>query len=114
LPKLGRHALRDRVLLLFLYNTGARVQQVADLPIAHLTLERPQSVRLCGKGGKWRACPLWKETAEQLAVLVRRRASVPEGAVFLSGSGRPLTRFGIYKRVRHLTADVETTGGGGQ
>jgi site-specific recombinase XerD len=112
MPTLGRLALRDRVLLLFLYNTGARVQEVADLRIAHLTLERPPSVRLRGKGGKWRACPLWQETAEQIALLVGRRTSDPEGAVFISGSGRPLTRFGIYKRVRHLTAGVETIGGG--
>jgi site-specific recombinase XerD len=113
LPNLGRLALRDRVLLLFLYNTGARVQEVADLRIAHLTLERPPSVRLRGKGGKWRSCPLWQETTEQLALLVGRRASDPDGAVFISGSGHPLTRFGIYKRVRHLTAGVETTGGAG-
>jgi integrase len=64
-------------LLLFLYNTGARVQEVSDLRIAHLTLGRPPSVRLLGKGGKWRACPLWRETAEQLALLVDRRLSEP-------------------------------------
>jgi integrase/recombinase XerD len=114
LPNLGRLALRDRALLLFLYNTGARVQEVSDLRIAHLTLGRPPSVRLLGKGGKWRACPLWRETAEQLALLVDRRLSEPDGAVFISGSGRPLTRFGIYKRVRRLTVDVETTGAGDQ
>ena len=113
LPTLGRLALRDRVLLLFLYNTGARVQEVADLRIEHLTLERPPYVRLHGKGDKWRHCPLWEETAEQLALLLGRRASDPDGAVFVSASGRPLTRFGIYKRVRHLTAGVETTGSAG-
>ena len=31
LPTRGRHALRDRALILFLYNTGARVQEAADL-----------------------------------------------------------------------------------
>jgi site-specific recombinase XerD len=113
LPTRGRLALRDRALLLFLYNTGARVQEVADLRIAHLTLERPPSVRLRGKGGKWRQCPLWQETAEQLALLIGRRASDPDGAVFISSSAHPLTRFGIYKRVRHLTAGIETIGGGG-
>lgn len=111
LPNRGRLALRDRVLLLFLYNTGARVQEVADLRIAQLALERPPSVRLHGKGDKWRQCPLWQETAEQLALLIERRASDLDSAVFVSGSGHPLTRFGIYKRVRHLTAGVETTGG---
>jgi site-specific recombinase XerD len=34
LPKTGRTALRDRTLLLFLYNTGARVQEVANLASA--------------------------------------------------------------------------------
>jgi site-specific recombinase XerD len=113
LPSLGRLALRDRSLLLFLYNTGARVQEVADLRIAHLTLDRPPSVRLHGKGGKWRQCPLWQETAEQLKLLLGGRASDPEAAVFVSTAGRALTRFGIYKRVRHLTAGVQMTGCGG-
>jgi integrase/recombinase XerD len=38
LPRDGRLALRDRALLLFLYNTGARVQEAADLRAAHLDL----------------------------------------------------------------------------
>jgi site-specific recombinase XerD len=41
LPRQGRHALRDRTLLLFLYNTGARVQEAADLCVEHLDLEPP-------------------------------------------------------------------------
>jgi integrase/recombinase XerD len=113
LPNIGRFALRDRVLLLFLYNTGARVQEVANLRIGHLVLEQPPYVRLHGKGGKWRQVPLWKDTAAQLTVLLGRRASDPDAAVFVSASGRPLTRFGLYKRVRRLTADVETTGSAG-
>jgi integrase/recombinase XerD len=111
LPGVGRLALRDRVLLLFLYNTGARVQEVADLRIENLTLEEPSYVRLRGKGGKWRQCPLWQETAEQLALLLKqRRTSDSDAPVFAFASGHALTRFGIYKRVRHLAADVETAG----
>ena len=114
LPDYGRLALRDRALLLFLYNTGARVQEVADLRVEHLTLERPPHVRLRGKGDKWRQCPLWQETAAQLARLIeQRRAPDPQAAVFLSATGHPLTRFGIYKRVRQLTAHLETTGSAG-
>jgi integrase/recombinase XerD len=112
LPTKGRHALRDRVLLLFLYNTGARVQEVADLRIGHLTLEQPSSVRLHGKGDKWRQCPLWQDTAEHLARLIEPQGSKPEDAVFISATGQALTRFGIYKRVRHLTIGVRTVGAG--
>ena len=54
LPREGHFALRDRTLLLFLYNTGARVQEVADLRIAHLELKPPAKVHLHGKGDKWR------------------------------------------------------------
>lgn len=115
LPDDGRLAQRDRTLLLFLYNTGARVQEVADLRIEHLVLERPPHVRLCGKGGKWRHCPLWQETAAQLARLIgQRRTPDPQAAVFLSATGQPLTRFGIYKRVRQLTADLVTSGSAGR
>ncbi len=36
IPRRGRHAIRDRTLLLFLYNTGARVQEAADVRVEHL------------------------------------------------------------------------------
>ena len=50
LPGTGRLALRDRALLLFLYNTGARVQEVADLRVGQLELGEVAVVRLHGKG----------------------------------------------------------------
>jgi len=45
LPSHGRHALRDRALFLALYNTGARVQEIADLRIEHLDLGPQPRVR---------------------------------------------------------------------
>jgi integrase/recombinase XerD len=108
LPDHGRLALRDRALLLFLYNTGARVQEVADLRVEHLALGRPPYVRLHGKGDKWRTCPLWDQTAGLLHQLVEeRRANDPHAPVFASATGEPLTRFGIYKRVRQHAARIE-------
>jgi site-specific recombinase XerD len=105
LPHNGHLTLRDRALLLFLYNTGARVQEVADLRIEQLSLERPARVQLLGKGGKWRQCPLWNETAVVLKRLLETYSHPdPKGPVFRSALGRPLTRFGLYKRVRRLTA----------
>lgn len=102
LPSKGHYALRDRTLLLFLYNTGARVQEVADLRIGNLDLDDCPRVRLHGKGDKWRTCPLWQETVNLLKTLIRQNPikDAPENAVFLSQNGKPLTRFGIYKIVR--------------
>jgi integrase/recombinase XerD len=103
LPRTGRLALRDRALLLFLYNTGARVQEIADLRAGHLELGEAAIVRLHGKGGKWRTCPLWRQTAELLARLLRpttNEAPAADAPVFCSITGQALTRFGIYKIVR--------------
>jgi site-specific recombinase XerD len=66
LPATGHAALRGRTLLLFLYNTGARVQEAADLRMGNLELGPQPRVNLHGKGDKWRACPLWSETARLL------------------------------------------------
>jgi integrase/recombinase XerD len=109
-PATGRHAARDHALLLFLYNTGARAQEVAELRVRDLDLEPPPRVRLHGKGDKWRICPLWAETARQLQLLRPHDQPVsPEDPVFTSHPGRPLTRFGIYKIVRRHAGRLLTT-----
>ena len=101
LPRGGRHALRDRALLLFLYNTGARVQEVADLRAGHLDLGEHPLARLHGKGDKWRTCPLWQQTADLLRALLAASSAAPgPDAAMFTARGQPLTRFGIYKIVR--------------
>lgn len=49
---------RDHALLLFLYNSGARADEVARLTVGRLQLGTSASVRILGKGNKWRVCPL--------------------------------------------------------
>ncbi|MCL7489592.1 MAG: site-specific integrase [Desulfobulbaceae bacterium] len=111
LPVKGHEALRNRVLLLFLYNTGARVQEVADLHVENLDLGQQPRVRLHGKGDKWRLCPLWEETASLLRSLLAERQSElsPDSLVFVSQKRRAMTRFGIYKVVRRLTGQLLKT-----
>lgn len=108
LPVHGRLALRDRTLLLFLYNTGARVTEVANLRVEQLDLTAPPQVQLLGKGDKWRTCPLWKQTAGALQQLLAERGIPdPKAPVFTTGAGKPMTRYGIYKRVRLHAAGIE-------
>jgi site-specific recombinase XerD len=110
LPRKGRLALRDRALILFLYNTGARVQEVADLRAEHLQLGEQPLVRLHGKGDKWRTCPLWHQTAMLLETLLHEspQPSSLDIPVF-SANGHPLTRFGIYKIVRRHGEQLDDT-----
>jgi len=106
LPSEGRFALRDRALLL--YNSGGRVQEVADLRVEHLEFGAQPRVRLHGKGDKWRICPLWEQTAKLPKQLVTdgSPSASPARPVFASQSGRALTRFGIYTIVRRHTGDL--------
>jgi integrase/recombinase XerD len=106
LPSSGRNAARDRALLLFLYNTGARVQEAVDLRVRDLDLSAAR-VRLHGKGDKWRTCPLWTKAVKQVRTLLGTGSHPPDEPVFASSHGRPLTRFGVYKIVRRHTRHLE-------
>lgn len=111
LPTTGTFALRDHALLLFLYNTGARAQEVADLRASDLHLADPARVVLHGKGGKHRKVPLWPHTAELLDRLLTGHPEPrdPNQAVFTSLRGTPLTRYGIHKLVRRHTSALPAT-----
>jgi integrase/recombinase XerD len=101
------HAVRDRALLLFLYNTGARISEALAVQPRELHLDRPRQVRLLGKGQKERLCPLWSETAMALRQIIRARSS--DGPVFRNAQGSPLTRDGaayvLDKYVRRAAAN---------
>lgn len=93
---------RDHALLLFLYNSGARADEAAQVRIGDLTLPQVPdrdlaSVLIRGKGNKLRRCPLWAQTVHELATLVQGRD--PGEHVFLNRYGRPITRFGIHTLV---------------
>jgi len=99
---------RDHVLLLFLYNSGARADEAAQLEIGDLTLRSDgtstlSSVRLKGKGNKVRICPLWASTAHALREMTSGRED--NERVFLNRVAKPLTRFGVHDVVtRHARA----------
>ena len=88
---------RDYALLLFLYNSGARASEAAQLTIADIDLAQ-RTVRLLGKGNKSRHCPLWPVTTQTLEPLVAQRALTQR--VFLNRCGQPITRFGIHTLVK--------------
>jgi len=89
---------RDYAILLFMYNSGARVQETSDLLLSWLSLEKPYKVQILGKGRKSRTCPLWKDTVEILQKIMTERTEPIEERdhVFLNRMGNPLSRFGIW------------------
>jgi len=93
---------RDYALLATMFNTGGRVQEIADLRTCDLQLTKPFQVRLFGKGRKERYCPIWPQTATVLRAFCQERNLDlrSESHVFLNHRGQPLSRFGI----RHILA----------
>lgn len=96
---------RDHALLLFMYNTGARATEVAELRVEDFEGDpkRGGMAKLRGKGSKVRRVPLWGRTLTALMPLIQGRAFTEQ--VFLNRYGEPMTRFGIYELVeRHAEA----------
>lgn len=101
---------RDYVLLLFLYNTGARAEEAASLQIKDLCMPKGKGlpiVTITGKGNKKRRCPLWDNTRRELRTLIGKRE--PDDFVFINRLNQPMTRFGVYEMVtRHAMKLAET------
>jgi len=93
---------RDYAILLFLYNSGARADEVAQAKISNLQLGRSPMVRIAGKGNKMRICPLWSLTNDVLERLIQGRSA--DDRIFLNRRKQPMTRFGIHDVVRRYVA----------
>ncbi|HEU4728897.1 MAG TPA: tyrosine-type recombinase/integrase [Kofleriaceae bacterium] len=102
---------RDYALLLFLYNTGARATETAELAVGAVALDTAPSVRFLGKGRKTRTCPLWPHTTKTLRQLLGARLEGPrDEPVFRNVRGEPVTRFGIHDLIaRTVRKAAETT-----
>jgi integrase/recombinase XerD len=105
---------RDYALFALMFNTGARVQEILDLHCCDVRTEPPYQVRLKGKGGKIRLCPIWAQTAKLLRDLASTTSDpdVNDITLFRNSHGGKLTRFGVrYLLRKYVTAasnNIET------
>ena len=86
---------RDHTLLLTLYNTGARVSEIAELKRSQANFGASSFLQLHGKGRKERAVPLWSKTARTLQAWFREVEGDSHTLAFPSARGKPLSRDGI-------------------
>lgn len=88
---------RDYALLVTMFNTGARVQEIVGLKVGDLQLTKPFQVRLYGKRRKVRYCPIWPQTADLLRQLCDETGSTEQAhaSLFRNHRGDPITRYGI-------------------
>lgn len=90
---------RDLVLLCIMYDTGARVQEIADLIVRNVRLEYPAKIYLTGKGRKSREVPLLSKTANLLhKYLLEQKLQTTDRLdypLFFNRQREKLTRAGI-------------------
>lgn len=101
---------RDYVLLLFLYNTGARAEEASAIMARDISVQKGRNglsvVTITGKGRKTRRCPLWKKTSDAIATLIRGKND--DTPVFCNRLGEQITRFGVYEMVRRYAENLES------
>lgn len=94
-----KQGLRDIALLSIMYDSAARVQEIADLCVNDFRKEKPATLRLTGKGQKTRIIPLMKTTAELLSKYIDAFHSNYNGEkgipLFSNRNKTKLTRAGI-------------------
>ena len=99
-----RNGRRDATLLATLYDTAARVQELADLTTRDLRLDHPAMAALTGKGRKTRHVPLGANTTALLASYLAERHLDGQGngdhPVFFNQRRDKLSRGGIAWIIR--------------
>lgn len=91
-----KQQLRDLAILVLLYESGARVQEILDLCPAHIRFSSTITVELHGKGNKTRLVPINTDAASIVRNYIHRheRTNVAK-PLFVNRRNEKLTRAGI-------------------
>jgi site-specific recombinase XerD len=94
-----RAGRRDLTLISLMYETGARVQEIADLTVGCIRQSSPFTIKIIGKGNKTRIVPLLDKQAKHLIRYMKEEnltmSEMNDTPLFPNRSGGKLTRSGI-------------------
>jgi len=103
-----RYGRRDMVLLALLYDSAARVQEICDLRVKDIRLQKPCTVTITGKGEKTRVVPIMPETAKAIrSYLEENRLTEPSKGdypLFTNHKHSKLTRAGVTYILKKYSA----------
>jgi len=104
---------RDRALLELAYGAGLRVSEWITLAVRDVLFDEGL-VRVFGKGSKERLVPIGRSAIGAVAIYLRELRPQLEkgegkGILILNARGRPLTRMGAWKILRHHVQRAQIT-----
>lgn len=100
-----RLGIRDQAMLHLCFAAGLRVSELIGASLENLSLRRPASILIRGKGRKERSLPLWKETTADLRAWLAVRGNTRASDLFVNAEGAPMTRAGFeYVLDKHTRA----------
>ena len=95
----SKSGLRDLALLSLMYDSAARVQEIADLCVNNFRREKPSTLRLTGKGSKTRVIPIMDKTAQLITQYINScymaNKQGHSALLFPGRNDKKLTRSGI-------------------
>jgi site-specific recombinase XerD len=100
---------RDHALLLTMYNTGARVSELAGLRRVQVRFGPSTIVQLLGKGRKERTVPLWARTGRVLRTWFDELGDATPDLAFPNAQGSRLTRHGVAFLLRDIATRAQTS-----
>jgi integrase/recombinase XerD len=95
---------RDRLLLHLGIQTGLRVSELTSLRVDSIQTGPHSQLQCLGKGRKHRVIPLQKNTVKLLTAWISELPATPEGPLFPTRTGTPLTRAAVAKLVARHSA----------
>lgn len=106
---------RDKVLMSTLYDTGARVQELCDIKMKDVRLEKPAIITLHGKGDKDRQVPIMGSTKLLLESYIEHYKFMPgiskgEHYLFVNQRKGRLSRWGVSHIINKYVESAEKEG----
>lgn len=106
-----RNGLRHRVVLTLLYDSGCRVQELCDLAVRDINTGGNPTVRLHGKGDKYRTVTISENTAHLVSEYIKRQRSLSlaDQPLVVNRKHEKMSRDGINYIISRYVQEIRRT-----
>lgn len=102
--KNDRKQFREWMIMVLLYESGARIQELLDLTPAHIHWGSTTTLELHGKGNKTRITPVNNTVKNMLKRYIQMYSKKENNFLFTNNRGEKLTRAGVQYIIDKYTA----------